>query len=87
MNHIHRANNDALVFDEGGNDTLGGEGSDNISGNADTDVFKFAAGDGLDVVNDFSRAQGDQLVISSALECFRKSGTRFSEKKHDKAKS
>ncbi len=58
---------DVLVGGAGADIIDSGTGNDNISGNADADLFKFAAGDGLDVVNDFSHAQGDRLVISSAL--------------------
>ena len=61
------ANNDVLVGGNGADIFDGGTGNDNLSGNADADIFKFAAGDGVDIINDFSHAQGDQLVISSAL--------------------
>ena len=61
------ANNDVLVGGNGQDIIDSGAGNDNLSGNADADQFKFAAGDGLDIVTDFSGAQGDQLVISTAL--------------------
>ena len=61
------ANDDVLVGGNGNDIIDSGTGNDNISGNADADLFKFAAGDGFDLVNDFSAAEGDQLVISSAL--------------------
>ena len=61
------ANDDVLVGGNGNDIIDSGTGNDNISGNADADQFKFAVGDGLDIVNDFNRAQGDQLVISTAL--------------------
>ena len=44
-----------------------GTGDDNISGNADADLFKFAVGDGFDLINDFVQADADKLVISTAL--------------------
>ena len=58
------ANNDVLVGGNGADILDSGTGNDNLSGNADADLFKFAVGDGLDVINDFSAAQVDRLVIS-----------------------
>ena len=58
------ANNDVLVGGDGADILDSGTGNDNLSGNADADLFKFAAGDGLDVINYFSAAQGDRLAIS-----------------------
>ena len=76
------ANDDVLVGGNGADIIDSGTGDDNISGNADADLFKFAVGDGLDGVNDFSQAQGDRLVISTALAAdfaaFQAAGTTVS---------
>ena len=76
------ANNDVLVGGDGADILDSGTGDDNLSGNADADLFKFAVGDGLDVINDFSAAQVDRLVISSALAAdfaaFQAAGTTVS---------
>lgn len=57
------AGNDNM-FGEDGIDTLnGGGGSDSFSGGANGDVFRFDSGSGLDLVFDFSRAEGDRISI------------------------
>jgi Ca2+-binding RTX toxin-like protein len=51
-----------------GNDILdGGTGSDILNGGANADKFKFIVGDGTDTVQDFTRSQGDQILLSTSL--------------------
>ena len=68
------AGNDTLLGGAGddalsggaGNDWLnGGTGNDNLTGSAGYDVFAFASGDGMDVINGFNTTQ-DHLSIGSA---------------------
>ena len=66
------AGNDS-IYGGGGADTLiGGSGNDSLSGGAGNDVFRFADGDGVDVVSDFDLAltagvTADQLDVSAVL--------------------
>jgi len=49
----------------GGNDTInGGLGNDLLIGNAGSDTFIFAAGDGNDVIDDHSLAEGDRIDVT-----------------------
>lgn len=56
--------NDRL-FGEDGNDTLSGDlGDDTLSGGLGADLFQFRAGSGVDLITDFSAAQGDRIALS-----------------------
>ncbi|MEM8624534.1 MAG: calcium-binding protein [Pseudomonadota bacterium] len=64
------AGNDQLIGDDGsgsaGDDALNGEeGNDFLLGGAGADDFGFSAGEGPDVVGDFSVADGDQIVFDA----------------------
>lgn len=49
-----------------GNDTLSGDqGNDWMSGGAGADRFAFASGSGVDVIADFSFAEGDRIMLSN----------------------
>lgn len=49
-----------------GNDTLSGDnGNDWMSGGAGADRFAFATGSGIDVIADFSFAEGDRIMLSN----------------------
>jgi Ca2+-binding RTX toxin-like protein len=51
-----------------GNDTLdGGTGLDTLTGGADADIFEFGNVSNIDVVTDFSTAQGDALDLRDLL--------------------
>lgn len=57
------ADNDKL-FGDSGNDTLdGGAGNDTLKGGAGKDVFIYRAGEGNDVITDYSASQGDKIQI------------------------
>ncbi|WP_293406682.1 Ig-like domain-containing protein [Phenylobacterium sp.] len=57
--------NDAIQGGEG-KDLLSGDlGDDVLTGGAGADLFFFQAGGGRDVVTDFSRAEGDLIVLST----------------------
>lgn len=58
---------DSLVGGNGNDILVGGTGNDSLVGGANADIFKFAAGDGLDTVQDFSHAEGDKIMISNAM--------------------
>lgn len=60
------AGNDAL-FGDTGNDTLnGGLGNDTLNGGAGADRFVLEANSGRDIVADFSRLDGDRVVLDRA---------------------
>ncbi|MEB0009569.1 type I secretion C-terminal target domain-containing protein [Pseudomonas sp. RTB2] len=67
------AGND-ILFGQGGNDTLtGGKGNDILIGGAGADTFVWLKGDtntgtGVDVIKDFSTAQGDKLDLRDLLQ-------------------
>ena len=53
---------DDLFFGDLGNDTLsGGPGADTLVGGGGADIFQVVAGDGADLVLDFSAAEGDRV--------------------------
>ncbi len=60
--------NDELVGDFGNNIFIGGDGDDQMHGNEGADTFVFNAGEtGVDVIYDFSVAQGDKLNIFNMI--------------------
>lgn len=53
-----------VIFGGAGDDTIfGGQGNDTLSGNAGADRFVFGTSSGFDIVQDFSFAEGDRLVL------------------------
>jgi serralysin len=54
---------DSLVGGAGNNEIWGDLGADTMSGGAGADVFHLRAGDGHDLVSDFSLAQGDRVQL------------------------
>jgi Ca2+-binding RTX toxin-like protein len=69
-----RSGNDT-IFGGDGDDTLsGGRGFDQLYGGSGSDRFVFARGDGFDGIYGFSVTQGDQLLLSSSLFTYRRSG-------------
>ncbi len=60
---------DDRLFGDGGNDRLeGGEGSDRLRGGEGADEFLFRAGDGVDVITDFSVEDNDTLIFLAQTE-------------------
>lgn len=64
-NDVVRGGKDDDVISGGaGNDFLSGDrGNDTVSGGAGADTFHIFAGAGLDRITDFSRAEGDRVLI------------------------
>ena len=57
------------LFGDGGNDRLeGGEGADRLHGGEGADEFLFRAGDGVDVITDFSVEDNDTLIFLAQTE-------------------
>ncbi len=57
------------LFGDGGNDRLeGGEGSDRLRGGEGADEFLFRAGDGVDVITDFSVEDNDTIIFLGQTE-------------------
>ncbi|WP_091753513.1 calcium-binding protein [Methylobacterium sp. ap11] len=54
---------DALTGDAGADTMTGGLGNDSLSGGAGDDVYRFARGDGSDVIHDRSGSGADRLEI------------------------
>jgi Ca2+-binding RTX toxin-like protein len=55
---------DDVIFGGAGDDTIfGGQGNDTLSGNAGADRFVFGIQSGIDIVRDFSFAEGDRLDL------------------------
>jgi serralysin len=62
---VRGGQDDDRLFGDAGNDWLSGDrGSDVITGGAGADTFYSFAGAGLDVITDFSRAQGDRVQLA-----------------------
>ncbi len=60
---------DDRLFGDGGNDRLeGGEGSDRLRGGEGADEFLFRAGDGVDVITDFSVEDNDTIIFLAQTE-------------------
>ena len=60
---------DDRLFGDGGNDRLeGGEGSDRLRGGEGADEFLFRAGDGVDVITDFSVEDNDTIIFLGQTE-------------------
>ena len=59
--------NDVLRGDAGNDRLDGGEGNDTLVGGLGADLFVLKSGGGHDTVLDFSRAQGDRLVLAQGL--------------------
>ncbi|MEJ1933695.1 hypothetical protein WDZ92_26130 [Nostoc sp. NIES-2111] len=63
---VRGGRDDDLVLGGAGNDFLAGDrGSDTLTGGAGADLFHTFAGAGLDRVTDFSRAEGDRVLLLS----------------------
>lgn len=81
-NVLSGMNGDDILFGLGGNDSLsggngndtlaGGAGTDTLTGGANADVFVFGVDSygSIDIVTDFSTAQGDALDIRDLLDGF-----------------
>lgn len=79
-NVLSGMNGDDILFGGGGNDSLsggngndtlyGGAGTDTLTGGANTDIFVFDLDSygSIDIVTDFSTAQGDALDIRDLLD-------------------
>lgn len=61
------AGNDTLVGGLGLDTLVGGGGNDQLIGGADADVFQFMSGHGIDIITDFSRSDGDRILLTSSL--------------------
>ena len=60
---------DDRLFGDGGNDRLeGGKGSDRLRGGEGADEFLFRAGDGVDVITDFSVEDNDTIIFLAQTE-------------------
>jgi Ca2+-binding RTX toxin-like protein len=68
---------DRLIGGAGRDQINGGAGSDTILGGADADVFTFARGNGLDVIEDFHRAELDKLLFSGFSAAIDPAGIGF----------
>lgn len=67
---LHGGQNDDTVSGDRGNDILWGDrGNDVLWGGDGTDVFVFGANSGLDVIGDFSIADGDRIGIAAGMNC------------------
>ena len=66
-NLIGSAFGDSLIGDANGNSLSGAGGNDFMMGAGGADGFVFNSGDGLDVITDFSLADGDKLFLQSNL--------------------
>ncbi len=55
---------DVLTGDAGNNLMVGGLGNDHLSGGTGNDTYRFARGDGSDVINDKASSAADRLEIS-----------------------
>ena len=55
---------DVLTGDAGANVMIGGLGNDHLSGRAGNDTYRFARGDGSDVIDDKSSSAADRLEIT-----------------------
>jgi large repetitive protein len=63
---VHGGQGDDLVLGGDGDDYVSGDrGSDTLTGGAGADVFHGFGGAGLDVVTDFSRAEGDLVRLDA----------------------
>ena len=60
-----RGGNDTLVGNAGNDTLIGGRGNDTLTGNTGADTFKFASGDGLDIITDFNRGEKDKIDLSA----------------------
>lgn len=58
---------DTLSGGDGDDTLIGGEGEDALTGGAGADRFEFDLGHEVDVIADFNGADGDRLVLTSAL--------------------
>ena len=57
------------LFGDGGNDRLeGGKGSDRLRGGEGADEFLFRAGDGVDIITDFSVEDNDTILFLAQTE-------------------
>jgi Ca2+-binding RTX toxin-like protein len=61
---VRGGKDDDMVSGGAGNDFMAGDrGSDTLSGGAGADIFHTFAGAGMDRVTDFSRAEGDKVLV------------------------
>ncbi|WP_374575551.1 family 16 glycosylhydrolase [Phenylobacterium sp.] len=59
--------NDSISGDRGDDWLSGDRGNDTISGGAGADTFHASADSGIDYITDFSRAEGDRVVIDAGV--------------------
>jgi Ca2+-binding RTX toxin-like protein len=63
---VRGGQNEDILTGGAGDDWLSGDrGSDTITGGAGADIFHSSSGAGLDRVTDFSRAQGDRVMLDA----------------------
>jgi Ca2+-binding RTX toxin-like protein len=58
---------DTLIGDGNANRIEGAAGNDFMAGNAGADNFVFNAGSGFDTITDFSKTQGDKIVLKQMV--------------------
>ncbi|MEC3860643.1 tandem-95 repeat protein [Mesobacterium sp. TK19101] len=61
---VPTALDDFIYGDEADNPLAGGLGDDRVSGGAGNDTYRFAAGDGRDILRDLSTSAADTLIVS-----------------------
>ncbi len=64
INGTGNAANNVIIGNSAANTLTGGAGTDTLTGGGGADVFAYGAGDGSDVITDFSAAQGDKIDLT-----------------------
>ena len=68
------AGNDSITGGKGADTLVGGKGNDTLTGGAGADVFVYNAGDGDDVISDYSQEDTIQIVGETVAKVTKKSG-------------